>query len=231
MTEKKPPSDIENALIKLILDGELVPGDKLPGERTLCTRFGVTRPTLREALTRLQRDGWVRIQHGKPTVISNFKETGGLNVLSALAEHRDQSLEFVEHLLEVRTLLAPTYVRAAYAEAPDSVSVLLQNRPRLNDIASIFAHYDWKLHHGLSLCGPNPVYTFILNGFRSLSMKMGTLYFSSEAGQRLSLNFYNQLEEALNAKDPDKAYRVTQETMQKSLIMWQEAMKERGTQL
>lgn len=228
MADKKPTRDIENALIKLILDGEAQPGDKLPGERKLCAEFGVTRPTLREALTQLQRDGWLRIQHGKATVISNYKETGGLNVLGALADHQEQSLAFVEHLLEVRILLAPTYVKAAFENGPEQVAALLENQPRVHDKAEIFAHFDWKLHHGMSLIGPNPVYTFILNGFRSLSMKMGSLYFSNEAGQQLSLKYYAALEEALAAKDPEMAYAATHDTMNTSIKMWHAAMQAGG---
>ncbi|XPE41305.1 GntR family transcriptional regulator [Shigella flexneri] len=39
--------------------------------------IGVTRTTLREVLQRLARDGWLTIQHGKPTKVNNFWETSG----------------------------------------------------------------------------------------------------------------------------------------------------------
>ncbi len=42
-----------------ILRGDLKPGDQLPGEAELGTRFGVTRSTLREALRQLESDGLV----------------------------------------------------------------------------------------------------------------------------------------------------------------------------
>lgn len=41
----------------------------------------MTRTTLREVLQRLARDGWLTIQHGKPTKVNNFWETSGLNIL------------------------------------------------------------------------------------------------------------------------------------------------------
>jgi len=39
--------------------------DFLPGERELCARFQVSRPTMRGALEQLHREGWLSVAHGK----------------------------------------------------------------------------------------------------------------------------------------------------------------------
>ncbi|MGW0802813.1 GntR family transcriptional regulator [Nonomuraea sp. NPDC002799] len=48
---------IERWLVESIAGGELTPGDRLPGERVLAGRLGVSRMTLRQALATLERDG------------------------------------------------------------------------------------------------------------------------------------------------------------------------------
>ena len=67
----RPNERAEQWLVTAILDGDLPPGSTLPAERTLATQLGVTRPTLREAIQRLARDGWLTIAHGKPTVVND----------------------------------------------------------------------------------------------------------------------------------------------------------------
>ncbi|WP_142849663.1 GntR family transcriptional regulator [Telmatospirillum sp. J64-1] len=54
----------------LILSGALKPGEKLPPERDLAERLEVSRPTLREALQALERNGLVHTRHGGGTYVT-----------------------------------------------------------------------------------------------------------------------------------------------------------------
>ena len=49
----------EEALRQMIMDGELKPGEMLPVEHDLADQLGVTRPTVREALRKLESSGLV----------------------------------------------------------------------------------------------------------------------------------------------------------------------------
>ncbi len=49
---------------QLIVEGTLAPGHALPGERVLAEKFGVSRPSLREALLRLEARGLIKVARG-----------------------------------------------------------------------------------------------------------------------------------------------------------------------
>ncbi|WP_349986062.1 FadR/GntR family transcriptional regulator [Stenotrophomonas sp. WHRI 8082] len=55
---------IASKLRTLIEDGEFPPGTRLPGERELAERFGVSRVTVREAEIALEAQGWIAIRIG-----------------------------------------------------------------------------------------------------------------------------------------------------------------------
>ena len=58
-------TQIEAALEAAIEDGRLAPGDRLPSERELAERFGVSRMTLRQALGTLEAAGRVVRSQGR----------------------------------------------------------------------------------------------------------------------------------------------------------------------
>jgi DNA-binding transcriptional ArsR family regulator len=51
---RSAPEQISSAVREWILDGTLSAGDRLPSEEQMATMFGVSRPTVREALRELR---------------------------------------------------------------------------------------------------------------------------------------------------------------------------------
>ncbi len=58
------PDEIANQLSHLIQTKQLAAGDRLPSERDLCEQFSVSRPVIREALSRLKSEGLISIKQG-----------------------------------------------------------------------------------------------------------------------------------------------------------------------
>ncbi len=213
----KPAEIAEQRLLEAILDGRFAVNTHLPGERDLAAQLGVTRPTLREALQRLARDGWLDIQHGKPTRVRDYWREGNLAVLSTLADSAaGQSPDFVAHLLEVRTLLAPAYTFQAYQAAGDEVRAFLKNTTDLDDNPSAFARFDWQLHHLLTQRAANPIFRLLLNSFKALYVAMAERYFAFEQCRQHSRAFYA----ALRDSSPEQAEALARATMQESLSLW-----------
>lgn len=230
ISPQRPKDHTEQALVNAILDGTFPPGSTLPGERTLATQLGVTRPTLREAIQRLARDGWLTVQHGKPTAVNNFWRDGGLNVLSALVLYGDHlPPNFITHLLEVRLHLAPAYTRAAVERAAQELVALLAKHSELADTPAAFAAFDWRLHRFLTIACGNPIYTLILNGFANFYEEVAQLYFARPEARARSRDFYAELQTAASAGDAAKAEQITRTVMRESIRLWQQASGDEST--
>jgi GntR family transcriptional regulator, negative regulator for fad regulon and positive regulator of fabA len=223
---ERPATHAEHALVAAILHGDFPPGSSLPAERELAVQVGVTRPTLREALQRLARDGWLTIQQGKPTVVNDYWREGGLGVLAALAYPANGwpiPSDFIPNLLQVRLHLAPAYTRAAVERDASRVAGLLDSLPDLAETPEAFAAFDWRLHHALTVASGNPIYTLILNGFARFYEQMACRYFSRSEARATSQAYYRNLRSAALRSDAEDAEALTREVMQRSIDLWGKA--------
>lgn len=94
---KKVSTQIAEQIRTSILAGEFAPGDKLPPERELAEMFGVSRPSVREALNVLASSGLVMSYQGGGTVVMSLVETSASNSLSELIRvQQDRALDVIE---------------------------------------------------------------------------------------------------------------------------------------
>jgi GntR family negative regulator for fad regulon and positive regulator of fabA len=217
----KPAELCENRLIDAILEGVFPIGSVLPGERELAQKLKVTRPTLREALQRLGRDGWLEIHQGKATRVKDYWHEGNLGVLGAIALRiQYQSPDFVPNLLYVRMVMAPAYTELAVEREAVSVCKVIEEYEMLPDLPGPFATFDWYLHHKLTIFSGNPIFTLILNGFAELYPPMACRYFELSDSRQSSRRYYAGLLQAAQSGDAVLASEITRQVMLDSIELW-----------
>lgn len=77
---------VKNTLEIEIADGKYGVNERLPSERELCERFGVSRMTARQALKGLERDGLVFSRVGKGTFVNEPKIDQQLRNLTGFSQ-------------------------------------------------------------------------------------------------------------------------------------------------
>lgn len=119
---KKISVQISEQIRSSILAGEFAPGDKLPPERELAEMFGVSRPSVREALNMLAAAGLVESYQGGGTVVKSLVETATGSPLSELIKaESERALD----VIEVRKgMEAWTAYYAAQRALPDDIRKL-----------------------------------------------------------------------------------------------------------
>ena len=191
---QSPAALAEEYIVRSIWNNHFPPGSDLPAERELAEKIGVTRTTLREVLQRLARDGWLNIQHGKPTRVNDIWETSGVNIIESIVKLDETRLpSLIANILSARTNIATIYIPKAFKVAKQESMALFANLPAITDSAEAFVAFDYDIFRKLAFAADNPIYGLVLNSFRSLYMRVGVLYFSSLEAKKLALTFYQNL--------------------------------------
>ena len=72
--------EVADQLSALIKEGTIKPGERLPSERDLASRFGVSRPTIREAMIALEIEGVVEIRTGSGIYVTQNQKEATLHI-------------------------------------------------------------------------------------------------------------------------------------------------------
>ena len=220
---QSPAGFAEEYIVDSIWNNRFPPGSILPAERELSELIGVTRTTLREVLQRLARDGWLTIQHGKPTKVNNYWETCGLNILTTLAKLDTEGVEdLIDHLLAARTNFSAIYVRGAIKNNPEKVIELVQKSKEVSDDPQEFADFDYFINHELAFSSNNSIYVLVLNGFKGFWSKIAKYYFSHEEARKLAREYYSDLEKFAEAGKFDESIGLIRKYGINSGKIWNE---------
>jgi GntR family transcriptional repressor for pyruvate dehydrogenase complex len=101
---------ITNQIRAAILKGELTPGDRLPAERELVTRFKASRIAVREALKGLEASGLVKIKPGSGVFVAETDSRKMSESLYSILQIQNISLDQVT---EARLIFEPQVARLA----------------------------------------------------------------------------------------------------------------------
>lgn len=221
---QSPAGFAEEYIVESIWSGRFPPGTILPAERELSELIGVTRTTLREVLQRLARDGWLTIQHGKPTKVNNYWDTCGVNILQTLARLDQEGIsDLIDNLLAARTNLSAVFIRGAIKNnAEQVIDIVNQAIDNGADNGKDFAALDYQMSHDLAFASGNKVFVLTMNGFRSFYSRIGGYYFSYQKAHQLAINYYRQLLDLAKSGDFGQVYSVVRNYGVESGAIWHE---------
>lgn len=212
----------ERLLIESILADIYPPNTTLPGERPLSKTLEIARPALREALQRLNHDGWVEIQQGKPTRVRDYLRDGTLNILPGLFKAGRGSLpDLVPDLLEVWSLFTPIYTIAAIRRAPGLIVDQLDDCALVEEAPEAFASAMWELHRTLIDYSGNPIFGLIFNSFNEPYRLPAIYYFNNPDHRSAARKFWQVLSNVTRTGDTRRAARLMALFMQATLAFWQ----------
>jgi GntR family transcriptional repressor for pyruvate dehydrogenase complex len=223
---KIKPQRISDAIARqletMILEGVLKPGEKLPPERELAHQFSVSRPSLREALQKLENVGYLESRHGGGTFVRNVvASTLTEPLVDLLARHPQAAMDFIELRSTLEGMSA--YYAAERGTAEDRAMLARRfaameeahNTPELAGKEE--DERDADFHIAIAEASHNVILLHVMRSLLGMIRKdvvfnRAQLY--SESGARDSLlEQHRAVFQAIMARDPDGARDAAQTHM------------------
>lgn len=195
---------VAHELLVLIRSGHFAPGDRLPSERQLAARFGVSRPTVREALSALESRGLVETRMGSGTFVA---ERNGGETLPVSSD--DSPTEVMETRLVIEVAVARLAARRAVAsgEALEQVRVAVEALERTAHPEDLPDELDRDFHRAVAALTGNEYLLGLLEPMwdtlgQALYTTMRQRAWTAEL-TRATAREHRAIYEALRAGDPE----------------------------
>ena len=204
--------DIVERIERLMLEGQLAPGDQLPSERDLMARFHVGRPAVREALFALGRMGLVNVQNGERAVVTRPTATSLLGGLAGAVRHMLATDDGVRQFQDARMLFEIALVRRAAATVGREDLALLRQALERNiqakDDIDRFVATDVGFHLALARIARNAIFTGLHETLSGWLAEQRTTSVVAKGSPEAACHAHTLIFEAVAAGDPDAAERA-----------------------
>ena len=198
--------EIVNQVKNLISEGALKPGDRLPAERELIKQFGVSRPTLREALKSLIAMGFLEINQTKRTFVKSMISERMQDPLSLLIKTDTQK---IFDLIEVRKALeawsAFHAARRATQEDIEQLQTIVEEMRAAFEKGRSWEKEDADFHLAIAQATHNTVQTHIMSTIYDLLRESVARVFTERVKVKKLLNQHYRILTAIKNHSPEKA--------------------------
>jgi DNA-binding FadR family transcriptional regulator len=210
------PQRVAAQIRGLIRSKKLKPGDKLPNEHELTRLFGVSRPTVREAVKLLASGNIVHIARGRGTFVS---ETPGI-ASDPLGLDLVSTWNLGAFLLEVRGIVEPTVARLAAERSRDADIDGLDRRVAEGEQA-LASSERWKaaelgFHRAVAQASRNPVIMRLLPVISEAILRTLRRGPATPADRREALVEHRRILAAIRARSPVGASRAMRRHLRES---------------
>ncbi|MBF8185461.1 FadR family transcriptional regulator [Nonomuraea sp. K274] len=152
----------------LIRDGRLSSGDRLPSERELCQRFGVSRVTVREALRVLEASGLVTIKvgsHGGAFLTSPSAERLGAGLADLISLTPQTAANVTEARIIVELGILPLVVERATEEDIADLLTMVEESRQAVEKGEYAIEMSAAFHTRVAACTHNPAIEMLVQSF------------------------------------------------------------------
>jgi len=198
--------EIVNQIKNLISEGKLKPGVQLPPERDLIREFGVSRPSLREALKSLVAMGFLDVRQAKRTFVKSMTSQKIQEPLSLLIKTDTQK---IFDLIEVRKALEAWSAFHAAERATEKdieqLESILKEMKAASEKGRSWEKEDADFHLAIAQATHNTIQTHIMSTIYDLLRESVARVFTDRAKVKKLFQQHYRIFSAIKNHSPEKA--------------------------
>jgi GntR family transcriptional repressor for pyruvate dehydrogenase complex len=191
---------------EMIQQGKLKPGDRLPSERELAKRLGISRASLRAGLRFLAAIGVLTSRHGSGTYIAAGPpalDSEPLNMLAALHGFT------TEKMFEARLLVEVAVAGLAAENATDDhlrimADEVAETYAALDNPQEYLVH-DFGFHRAVAAASGNPILATFMEMVADILYQRRCKTIDRSRDLRESVEMHHKIYHAIRARNADKA--------------------------
>lgn len=212
VTQEKLSQGVIRQIEELILRGILRPGERLPSERELSERMRVSRPSLREAISELQKTGLLTTRPGAGVFVADVLGSAFSPALIKLfAAHEAAVFDYISFRRDVEGLAAARAARLGSDTDLQVIAAILgkMESAHVKNNAAYEAQLDAEFHLAVIEASHNIVMLHMMRSMYEL-LREGVFYNRSVMfGQRTTrdtiLDQHRAINTAIQSRDPKLA--------------------------
>ncbi|AXI43710.1 FCD domain-containing protein [Sulfitobacter sp. SK011] len=212
VTQEKLSHAVIGQIEQLILRGILRPGERLPAERELAERFGVSRPSLRDAISQLQTTGLLSTKPGAGIYVADVLGSAFSPALIDLFSRHDEAV--FDYLSFRRDMEGLAAMRAAQFGSDTDLAVVQtvfdkMEKAHTKRDANEEAQLDAQFHMAIIEASHNVVMLHMMRSMYEL-LRGGVFYnrqvmFKQKISRSALLDQHRAINNALQSRDPAAA--------------------------
>lgn len=212
ITQERVADTVMHQIEQLILRGILRPGERLPSERDLSDRMGVSRPSLREAIADLEGRGLLTTRKGSGVYVADVLGSAFSEPLIQLfASHEEALFDYISFRRDLEGMAAERAARLASDTDLKVITTVFQKMQSAHNKRNPAeeAALDAEFHMAIIEASHN---VFMLHMMRSMfeMLRAGVFYnrkvmFKVRTTREALLDQHRAIHDALIAREPEKA--------------------------
>jgi DNA-binding FadR family transcriptional regulator len=200
---------------EMILTGRLNIGEKLPSERELAFKLGVSRPVVHDGLLDLATKGLITRFSSGGAVVNDYRRQGSLSLLTTLMNFRAGNLEpgLFSSTMDFRRLFEVesaglAAIHRSQEQLDELINLVEQEKTTNGEDIPLLSTLDFQFHHLVAMASGNIFYPLLLNSCRPLYINFASIFYAIPGNRTKVVRFHEELITAIAENDASTAQEV-----------------------